>query len=187
MKYLLIGHSWVRRLQAYKSLLPNGAELLGIGGATFKSAIPLLVSYSSRPETIREPPFAVYILLGGNEISRARSLADVDSVTRDCESFCNRVRELLPGALVVVCQVEDRYSVGPGEMLDNHRRFGNRFNNWANRWRGKDGLVTIKGGRVLSCPEVFLVDGVHLNELGYNRLCERLTLSVWKMWGSKQR
>ena len=42
MQYLVIGHSWVRRLAAYRNLLPNGATVLGAGGATFRSAVPLL-------------------------------------------------------------------------------------------------------------------------------------------------
>ena len=31
MQYLVIGHSWVRRLAGYRSLLPNGATFLGVG------------------------------------------------------------------------------------------------------------------------------------------------------------
>ena len=186
MKYLIVGHSWVRRLQPFRNLLPNGAVLLGVGGATFRSAIPLLHSFVERPETATDPPFAVFVLLGGNEIHRARTYADADAVIQGCIDFCKCIRDLLPGVLIAVSQVEDRYHVGPGDIVDDHRRLGNRYNTWLNKWQRKDGLVTIKGSRVLSCPEVFLVDGVHLNELGNSRLCQRLTYSIWKMWGLKQ-
>ena len=42
MQHLVIGHSWVRRLAAYCNLLNNGATVLGVGDATFQSAVPLL-------------------------------------------------------------------------------------------------------------------------------------------------
>ena len=186
MKYLIIGHSWVRRLQAYQGLLPNGSVILGIGGATFKSATPLLHSFAARPETVEEPPFAVFVLLGGNEISRARTYADADAVTVECRKFCSCVKELFPEALLGVVQVEDRFLVGPGEIDDGQRRLGNRYNTWLNKWKGKDCLVPIRGSRVLGTPEVYLVDGVHLNNVGYGRLCERLTFSIWKLWSLKQ-
>ena len=50
MQYLVIGHSWVRRLAAYRNLLPNGAIILGVAGVMFKLAVPLLESYAARPE-----------------------------------------------------------------------------------------------------------------------------------------
>ena len=50
MQYLVIGHSWVRRFAAYRSLLPNGATILVVVSAMFKSAVPLLESYAARPE-----------------------------------------------------------------------------------------------------------------------------------------
>ena len=62
MQYLVIGHSWVRRLAAYRNLLPNGATILGVGGATFRSAVQ------------NNHPFLVIVVLGGgggNEISVA--------------------------------------------------------------------------------------------------------------------
>ena len=64
MQYLVIGHSWVRRLATYRSLLPNGATFLGIGGAMFKSAVPLLESYAVRPEVQNNHPFLVIVVLG---------------------------------------------------------------------------------------------------------------------------
>ena len=67
-------------------------------------------------------------------------------------------------------------------MIYDHKRLGNRFNTWLNRWKGKDSLVTIKGAKVLSDPEVYMVDGVHLNDEGYNRFCQRLTRVIWKLW-----
>ena len=65
MQYLVIGHNWVRRLAAYRSLLPNGATILGIGSATFKSAVPLLESYAVLPEVQNNHPFMIIVVLGG--------------------------------------------------------------------------------------------------------------------------
>ena len=79
MQYLMIGYSWVRRLAAYYSLLPNGATIiLGVGGATFKSAVPLLESYAAQLEVQNNHPFLVIVVLGGDEISVARTCLDVD-------------------------------------------------------------------------------------------------------------
>ena len=182
MKFLIIGHSWVRRLAAYRSLLPNGADILGVGGATFRTAVPLLESYAARPEVKTYPPFLVIVVLGGNEISKASSCAEVDQLTIRCQEFCELVKERFPEAKIAVCQVEDRYQVLPRVVIHDHKRFGNRFNTWLNRWRGKDALVTIKGARVLSDPDMYMVDGVHLNAEGYDRFCQRLTHVIWKLW-----
>ena len=40
MQYLVIGHSWVRRLAAYRNLLPNGATVLGVGGCNVSVSCP---------------------------------------------------------------------------------------------------------------------------------------------------
>ena len=126
MQYLVIGHSWVRRLAAYRGLLPNGASLLSIGGATFKSSTPLLESYAARPEVKDNLPFAVIVVLGGNDISQARSGSDVVKVAVSCQEFCLLVRQHFPNTLIALCQVEDRYEVGPGSINLHHKRLGNR-------------------------------------------------------------
>ena len=182
MNYLIIGHSWVRRLSAYRGLLPNGATILGVGGATFSSAIPLLESYAARPEVIDNHPFLVIVVLGGNEIAASKSCADADQVTIKCQKFCTLVKERFPNTRLAVCQVEDRFHLGSREIIFDHKRFGNRYNTWLNKWPGKDALVTIKGTRVLTNPKVYLVDGVHLNDDGYNLFCQRITHVVWKLW-----
>ena len=182
MKYLVIGHSWVRRLADYRRLLPNGADILGVGGATFRSAVPLLESYAARPEVKTNHPFLVIVVLGGNEISNATSCAAVDRITIYCQEFCALIRERFPNTKIAVCQVEDRYQVLPRVIIHDHKRFGNRFNTWLNRWKGKDTLVTIKGARVLSNPDMYMVDGVHLNAGGYDLFCQRLTHVIWKLW-----
>ena len=182
MQYLVIGHSWVRRLAAYRNLLPNGATVLGVGGATFRSAVPLLESYAARPEVRNNHSFLVIVVLGGNEISVSTTCPEVDLLTNKCQEFCALVRERFPDTKIAVCQVEDRYQVLPRTLIHDHKRLGNRFNPWLNRWKGKDALVTIKGAKVLSDPDVYRVDGVHLNDEGYHRFCQRLTHVIWKLW-----
>ena len=163
-------------------LLTNGASILGIGGATFRSSIPLLESYATRPEVKENPPFGVIVVLGGDEISKAKSGADVDQVAVSCQEFCLLVRQHFPNTLIALYQVEDRYEVGPGAINLHHKRLGSRYNYWLNKWDGKDVLVTIKGARVLSDASVYLVDGVHLNDEGYARFAQRLMHVIWKLW-----
>ena len=135
MQYLVIGHSWVRRLAAYRNLLPNGATVLGVGGAMFQSAVPLLESFAARPEVRNNHPFLVIVVLGVNEISVSTTCAEVDLLTNTCQEFCALVKEHFPDTKIAVCQVEDCYQVLPRIVIYDHKRLGNRFNTWLNRWK----------------------------------------------------
>ena len=77
----MIRHSWVRRLAAYRNLLPNGATVLGVGGAMFRSAVPLLESYAARREVRNNHPFLVIVVLVVNEISVSTTCSEVDLLT----------------------------------------------------------------------------------------------------------
>ena len=146
----MIGHSWVRRLAAYRNL-PNGATILGVGGATFRSAVPQLEFYAARPEVQNNHPFLVIVVLGGNEISVLTTCAEVDQLTNNCQEFCALIKERFPDTKLAVCQVEDRYKVLPRVVVYDHKWLSNRFNTWLNRWKGKDALVTIKVAKVGYC------------------------------------
>ena len=123
MKYLVIGHSWVRRLADYRLLLPNGVDILGVGGATFRSAVPLLESYATRPEVRDQPPFLVIVVLGGNEVSNATSCAEVDNnIIISCQEFCALIKERFPEAKIACCQVEDRFQLIPRVVIHDHKR-----------------------------------------------------------------
>ena len=182
MKYLVIGHSWVARLPNYKKFLPYGGQFVGIGGATFRKAVFMLDTYARIPDVQRQHPYLVVVVLGGNEISNATSHSEVDFLTAHCEDFCAEVRRRFPEAKIAVCQIEDRFDPSTRLVLADHKRFGNRFNNWLNKWKGKDALVTIKGKGVLSDPTVYCQDGVHLNRAGYVRFCSRLSHTINKVW-----
>ena len=96
MQYLVIGHSWVRRLAAYRNLLLNDATILGVGVATFRSAVPLSESYAARPEVQNNHPFLVIVVLGGNEILVSTTCAEVDQLTNNCQEFCALIKERFP-------------------------------------------------------------------------------------------
>ena len=115
------------------------------------------------------------------EISQARSGSDIDKVAVSCQEFCLLVWQHFPNTLIALCQLEDRYEVGPGAINLLHKRLGNRYNYWLNKWDGKDVLVTIKGKKVLSDVSVYLVDGVHLNDEGYTRFAQRLMHVIWRL------
>ena len=122
-------------------------QFLGVGGATFRSAVPLLESYAARQEVQNNHPFLVIDILGGNEISVSTTCTEVDKLTNNCQEFCALIKERFPDTKLAVCQVEDRYQVLPRAVIYDHKRLGNRFNTWLNRWKGKDALVTVKGSQ----------------------------------------
>ena len=148
----------------------------------FRSAVSLLESYAVRPEVQNNHPFLIIAVLGGNENSVSTTCAEVDQLTNNCQEFCALIKERFPDTKLAVCQVEDRYQFLPRVVNYHHKRIGNRFNTWLNRYKGKDALVTIKGAKVLSDPKAYMVDGVQLNDEGYNRFCQRLTHVIWKLW-----
>ena len=118
MKYLVIGHSWVRRLADLDLDECDGLKFVCKGGATFTSIIGEVEKFFATPGW--EIPKKIFVFLGSNDLDNLVGVEEVYKVTDACEAFCSLLGQLSPGSRLVVSQVEDRYA-------RNHlKKFGGR-------------------------------------------------------------
>ena len=175
MTALLLGHSWAKRLEN-SGYLPSHFFCVARPGATFKSFSNEIRSW--QPDTDDDAPKYVFVLLGGNDCSNARNLDEVEDIKFECMYFAQQCRRIYPGAKLILCGVEDRYLPQGWShewTIDlDHKRKGNKFNKWLNKFDNKDAMFALKGSDNFSAPLWYNPDGIHLSNVGCFRLASRL-------------
>lgn len=173
MRKVIVGHSWVRRLEELY-LLPHAEfSCLGYGGATFSSL-------ASRLEHLKPNPAVevVFVFAGSNDLDNVSTTAEVNSVFLEVGKLEGVLQTVFPNAKIVFGQVEDRYQFdhkeNPSALLDLFKRKSNKYNKWLNKWVKKNHLFVLKGANGFSDPSLYARDGVHLNFDGNVKLAQKL-------------
>lgn len=172
MKSVIVGHSWVKRLQAH-DLLPPDFSFIGNGGATFPS-LTRRISRLEPDHSVR----AVFIFAGSNDLSNVKGTAGVNAVFESCLEFRVCLKRVFPRAIIVQSQVEDRYlydhQCHPWELKLEFKRKSNKFNKWLLKNTAKNCLFILKGANGFSDPKLYDRDGNHLNAAGNAKLAEKI-------------
>ena len=112
----------------------------------------------------------MFVILGGNDCNSAWDTKEICSVQNSCKDFAVICRNAFPNAKLIFFQVEDRYDPTTWEINLDHKRKGNKFNKWLNKFEGKAALINLKGQLAFSTPYYYTLDKVHLNEVGNLKL-----------------
>ena len=172
MKSVVIGHSWVKRLQNL-DLLPVDFILVGHGGATFTSLTESLDRLEPDVSVRR-----VFIFAGSNDIDSAKGTAGVNDVFETCLRFRECVTRKFPRATIIQAQVEDRFAVRrhcqSWQVRLDFKRKSNKFNKWLLKHSPKNCLFVLKGANGFSDPHLYDRQGIHLNREGNLRLVEKI-------------
>ena len=172
---VIIGHSWVTRLKA-TGFLPSKFSFIGQSGGTFASLANLI-----EPIPTHQENDYVFVILGGNDIANAWDLGEVNEIEKMCEDFVLMLRARFPFAKIILSQIEDRFDTETGEINVEHKRKGNKFNKWLNKFDAKDALFTLKGQNFFGLPYLYDKDGVHMNQSGNLKLANR----IWNYYDNK--
>ena len=184
MKFAIVGHSYVRRLQQVFPARLNidnvdfDCSFFGYSGAKFY----ILVANDSFVSQLKtfDPDF-VLVLLGGNDFSNQLSLT---TVKEHCLEFYRKLRNWLPAVKIIASQVELRYYSDNNRFrcptgIDYHyqRKYLNRF---IYKLKCKDFLFRLDGISRLDNKALY-VDEVHLNTQGLEKLTTLIKsgLSYW--------
>jgi len=167
MRVVLVGHSYVRRLGEYMTSSPELANLglrdadvkcVAVGGATLG---PHHKPISNHLQAVKDlDPFAIFVHMGENDLghmSDGQIKFELKSLVEKLSSLCHS-RVVIVGQLVPWPRSRDSQRVNHlnGALCEQFAPGTTVF------WNHESSLSR-------SCPELFLPDGVHLNDAGMHR------------------
>ena len=168
MKVALLGHSFVRDLEAHARASASGSAH---AFAYFWKPGSCFNHWLNWPSQLREcitfNPDIIYIVLGSNSIVESILLCETK---QNAKSFYKALKEALPSTLIIQCEVESRYLCYPNSRgtpsHTEYHRLRRRLNQYLCSDKTKDFFCNIGGPGRLDDEKFYKSDKIHLNSLG---------------------
>jgi lysophospholipase L1-like esterase len=159
---LFTGSSSIRLWKNLSVAFPEHNVLnMGFGGSEMADLL-----YYTDKLIIPFQPKQIFIYEGDNDLSVGRS---AEQIIASADSILLRVRQHLPEAEVVF--ISPKPSLKRWELKAKYEDFNKKFRDWATKKRGvrfADVWTPMldRNGKVMQ--DIFVADGLHLNEKGYS-------------------
>lgn len=169
MKIALLGHSFVRDLSIHTAVLESAHDFRYFWkpGSCFEF-------WCNKPyqlaDCIAFKPDFIYIILGSNSIVDSIPLSETK---QKAKFFYELLRTKLPNAIIVQCEIEDRYLAssnrkGTPPHIEYHR-LRRRLNRYICSDKTIDFFCNVGGPSRLDNEEFYRKDKIHLNAAGLKR------------------
>ena len=170
----LVGHSYVRRLRDYRRYVLHCQNELVVDQVkvglkyVFRGGRDYYFFNRSRRhkrQILRGNPDVILVVLGGNAVANSKPIPEA---TQEMRVFIQWLREMMPHVIIIVAEVEQRYSWNPllprGYTGESFRERRNAFNKAILRVQMKD--CTMRIANCLCQRNYYDRKGVHLSQLG---------------------
>jgi len=173
IELLLLGSSIIHQ---WTSILPDAPmplhiTNLGIDGLTTRDLL-LEIYLESKLESVPEPNVIIFYC-GSNDISHPQQSDIIEQIIENTEQILQQLQDHFPDALVVYLSILK--CPGRSKFSDKIEKVNHSIRNFSKKARSEkkqpSRIQFIDLNRELHAnPEFFLKDGVHLNDMGYQKI-----------------
>ena len=170
----LVGHSYVRRLRDYRRCVLNSQNEMVVDQVkvglkyVFRGGRDYYYFNRSRRhklQILRGNPDVILVVLGGNAVANRKPIPEA---TQEMRVFVKWLRDMMPNVVIIVAEVEPRYSWHPllprGYQGESFKERRNAFNQAIRRVQTKD--CTLRIANCLCKRKYYDRKGVHLSQCG---------------------
>jgi lysophospholipase L1-like esterase len=159
---LFTGSSSIRLWKSLKASFPNNNVLnMGFGGSEMADLL-----YYTEKLIIPFQPKQIFIYEGDNDLSFGRS---AEQIIAYADSILSRIRVHLPQSEVIF--ISPKPSLKRWELKEKYEDYNKKLRDWTTRKYGvrfADVWTPMLDGNGNVLHDIFISDGLHLNEKGYS-------------------